>query len=716
MTLKEKVNIKKAISTAKVGDNGNLLTVDESGEFRGYSLEDYSMINNLQTGLKSSTWNKKISFSQNGEYMVFGKTDSQEIDVFNLNTKEKIYSIASGHHHENLTSTDVDPTGRYFISTGEDGRSFLWNLENGKKIHSFPRRDTEINIGVFDSTGNILATGTEEGKVNVINISTMKDVGYFRIDNKPVRDLIFLSDKYLVSIDKENNVNLWRIADGKKIKTILKSKNVITKVSVSYDEKFLFISTIKGKVLLYDLTEHELTNEDYINHDSAITNLLTVKDSDDIIVTDKKGRVELFSVREDQVRLAGLIKVKQYRDAYLLVKQNEMLKNTKEYEVLEMVWQNILKKSEEILESGSQSTSKIETLLNPFNVDPDKKQMIVEIINDFKQYEKMAQFISKQNYNLAYDIVKRHPNLERTKSFKKLEAVWNDTFRKAKVKLFQPNGENVAKEMFSKFSTVPEKSFIIKNLIAQKGVYLQFVNFLKQKKFGKIIELAKQNSFLETNSDYLKIVDMIDDFYIEMKVAIREGKTDVVLEKAKFLKTIPDLEMDAEDCLSAIEQMEKFNEIVKKGKISEILRFAEGKTFLTKHVAVVSAEKEWEKAVFEAQEIASTGDVHQVFEALKEFETIPERHLKIANIVKIAYMSDLQNTVTDNRGDLGIVIPILSRGIGNYLSMFGKDQEITDLLEEIETISGKRFDMVQFRVGDINRLTMDRLKDSILNK
>jgi WD40 repeat protein len=713
MTLKEKINIKKAVSVASIVENERLLTVDEEGEFREYSLSDFSLKDTFNTNLKSTVWNKKISFSKDGEYLVFGVTDSQEIDVFSISEKDSIYKIGGGNHQGNILSTAVDPSGKYFISTSEDGRSFLWSLDSGRKIHAFPRRDTEVNIGVFNKSGDIIATGTEEGKVNVVNVSTMKDLGYFRI-NKPVRDLLFVSDKYLVSIDKENEVNLWRISDGKKIKNILKSKVPITKVALSIDEKFLYITNFKGKVILYNLIDHELENENYVQLNQGITNIIIMSELGDMLVTDKSGKICSSAIADDQANLMLKIKNKDYKGAYQLVSSNKLLKQTKEFQVLEVLWENIVKKAEEIIETGAKNTSKVEALLNPFAEVDEKKDAVREILADFKEYAKLNQYIAKGTYNLAYDVVKKHPNLEMTKSFKRLEATWNDSFRRAKMILFKNQGEEQAREILYKFSGIPEKASVISNLFAQKNVYIQFVNFIKQKKYGQVMELVKRNPFLETNADYLKIIDILDDTYITMKVAMQRGEVATVLEMSKFLRTIPDLKDEADQCLQAIKQLKEFDLIVKEGKNPEILKFGEDKPFLKKHEAFLNAKDFWEKTVSSAESIAYTGDVKKVVESFVGFENVESRHLKIANIVKIAYLSDLNNTVTENKDDLGIVVPILTRAIGNYLSMFGKDQEITDILENIEQVSGKRFDMGQFRIGKIERLSFDRLKDSIL--
>ena len=99
-----------------------------------------------------------------------------------------------------------------------------------------------------------------------------------------------------------------------------------------------------------------------------------------------------------------------------------------------------------------------------------KKEIINTIIADFKQYEVLNKLIEKENYYLAYDTIAKYPSLEKTKAYKRLDAIWQDYFRRAKIKLFEKNGEVEAREMLAKFSGVTDKAYTIKNLFLQKIV------------------------------------------------------------------------------------------------------------------------------------------------------------------------------------------------------------------------------------------------------
>jgi hypothetical protein len=713
MTLTNKIELGKGIVSMALSSNQTLLTIDDGGNYREYSLSEHKLLNSLKTNLENSIWNRRVSFSANGEFIVYGVPDNSEINVYSTISKELKYKISKGYHQGDVVSSVTDNFNKYFVSTSKDGRAFLWNIQTGSNVFSFPKLEKPINIARFDPTGEIVALGGDDGIIQLYSISTMKLVQTIKNEN-PIRAILFLSNKYLISLDKENKVILWRIADSKNIKVIIEHNANITKMTISADEKFLFLSTIKGTVILYNLTDHKIVNFNYININNAITSIITVQETGDLIVSDIKGIISFYSLSEDQKVLNKYIKAKKYQEAYRLILQNDLLKFTKEAEVLELVWKKALQTSKDMLENDGGDLLKIDLLLEPFQVVPEKKEIINTIIADFKHYEVLNRFMEKENYYLAYDTIAKYPSLEKTKAYKRLDSIWQDYFRRAKIKLFEKNGEVEAREMLAKFSGVTDKAYTIKNLFLQKNSYLAFQNLLRTKKFGQLLELVSKNRFLESNSEYQEVINIIDGAYIQMKLAIKNGTLDVAKERADFLRSSGVYLEEVNDSLSEIEIHKQFITISKKKDINEILSMVDKYPYLKNYPIVENLEKHWNEVIFEAQEIASHGDVEGVANLLSEFYLIKVRFNKMANIFKIAYLSDLHNTVAENSDHLVIVSVILKRGVENYLKLFGLDQEIEDLIGEIRKKGVDNIDLTTIEIGKINQWTPEKIKNSII--
>jgi len=712
MTLTEKIELNRGIVSMAISENNSLLTIDEIGNFREYSLESFKLINGLKTKIKNSTWNKRVSFSKNGEYLIYGVPESSYIEVFSTSKKEVLYKIEDGFHQGEIISTVNGNENKYFVSTSREGRAFLWNTQTGNSLFAFPKSLKAINIARFNKTNSIVVTGSDDGNIQLYDISAMKPLKLIRHD-APIRGFLFLSDRYLISLDKKNQVILWRYSDGKKVKVMIEHNSVITKMALSKDENFLFLSTIKGSIILYNLIEHRIVNPTYISISHPITNI-EITDKSDIIISDTKGEIHFYSAYNDQVVLGKYIQAKKYQEAFNMIQKNDLLRFTQEAEILEMIWQKVLEKSKEMLESEMKDTIKVELMLEPFKIIPEKKEIIDNILDDFKQYNLLIKFINKESYYLAYDIVNKHESLAKTKAFRRLESIWQDYLRRAKVKLFQKDGEVEAKEILSKFSGISDKSFTIKNLFIQKNTYIQFQNLIKHRKYNELFNFVEKHQFLETNSDYQEIVYKIDDLYIQMKVAIKNNKLNFAKEKAQYLAEIDYYKDEAKESIEEIDTRLEFENVLQSKNLDSILSMVKENPYLESYPAIKEIEKKWSSVVFQAQELASHGEIDEVLQIIGDFNNVKVKYRQIANIFKIAYLSDLHNTVIDNADHISIVIPLLKRGIEKYISFFGNDQEIKDLVEEIRSKGGEIIDVSNFEVGNIENWTPDKVKSSII--
>ena len=237
----------------------------------------------------------------------------------------------------------------------------------------------------------------------------------------------------------------------------------------------------------------------------------------------------------------------------------------------------------------------------------------------------------------------------------------------------------------------------------------------KQKDYNRFIKFVTEHRFLETTLEYQNVLKKLDDIYIQMMIAIKKSKLDLAYEKAEILKNIDYYKDEVEVALKEIEVKNKFKTVLQSHDVNLIFSMVEEYPYLQEYQTVQKLNKKWKKAVFKAEELASKGEIDEVKEVLQEFYNVHVKFRKIANIFKIAYLVDLQNTVMHSDDDLTFMIPILKRGIEHYLISFGKDQEIKDLVELIRSKGGEKIDLFQYEVGNIDEWTPEKVKTSILD-
>ncbi len=714
MRVVENSKLPNGVIYLNVDENGQILAIDEVGKYYQYHVDTFPNIQKeLDFNIKNRIWSKAVAFSKDGTKLIYGLPNSPNIQIFSLENGEMIFAISKGHHQGEILSVVADFKNRYFLSAGRDGRAFLWNIESGSLVSALPKEETAINVGAFHPKDSLIALGSEGGDILIYNSSTMKKLQ--TISNEaPIRGLQFLSDRYILSLDKSNIIKLWRFKDGKLIQNICSSSQVLTKFTTLKEDRFLLIGDIRGNIVLYDLIEHETINKNYITLPNSITNIVYLENSDSIFVSDAKGNISQFSTELDRKLLNRYIQNRKYKEAYKLIQSNDLLKWTDEAKILEDIWHQIFKKSKTILDSNEQDSIKVELLLEPFIIVPEKKEQIKQLLEDFKQYKLLKKLIQKGSYYLAYDLVEKYPNLQETKQFKQLESIWNDLFNRARIELLEKHNEIEAKKLLESFEKVPEKAVAIRNLFQQKTICFNFQNMIENREYNKVINFVEQNNFLETNKDYQKMIENLDSLMIDMYTNIRKGNLDKAKERALFLSNIKDFRNEARKALEEIQIHKQFREYIKEKNIGKIFEMAEKYEFLQSYPVIQKLSDRWNDIVFEAQELANRGEIDEVKDILFEFRDVEVKYQQMANIFKLAYLTDLRNTIREHGEYLEYVLDIVKRGIRNYFKMFGEDQEINDLVDEVKRLSGEKIIVPKSEIGDIANWNPDKIKDTIL--
>jgi len=713
MVLRKKVDLKRGLVNLKITDKKSLLLIDDLGNVREFEPKEIKLIGGLKTGIKNTIWNSRTAFSSDGRYLVYAIPDSIKITIFSIKEKEILYTIGKGFHQGNVTSIAIDNRSKYFLSGGEDGRAILWNISSGETIFAFPRHKTPISATSFSRDGKFVSVGDTNGLIHTINLSTMKP--FQLIDSGVgVRQLLFLSSKYIISLDKSNSITLWRYTDGTKVKELYKLSLTITKIALSIDEEFLFISTQDGNIILYNLVDHKVINRSYIRISSPITGIESLVETGDLIVSDTSGHLHFFNIYEDQKLLARYIRLEKYKEAYKLIESNDILKFSNEFLLLEKIWEKIIHKAEKLLEKGVEDTIRVELMLEPFSNVAEKRDTISTLLTDFKFFKQFKHLIYQRNYYLAYDVATKHQALKKTKLYSALEHIWDEHFKRAKSIIFDKDGEDKAKEILLKFRGISDKATIIKNLFEQKNIFMNFQNLIRQRHYQAVFELVNKHPFLEGNSEYQDLLDKADDYYINAQLAMKKKSYDKAVDYSKFLLSLNDYKENAQKIIDEATNTKEFLRLWKSKEFTKAYEIAEKNEYISEVDEFKIFEERWLDRVFKAEESASKGEIDEVKKWLREFFPVKQKFPKMASIFKIAYLKDMNNTF-EAMEQLAEITRIIEVGVRNYIQLFGKDQEIMDFIDKVRT--EKRFEckVEDIKEGNIDKWTPENIVDSIID-
>ena len=182
----------------------------------------------------------------------------------------KSHSISS--HSGEITSLQFHPLSNYIVSTSQDQTWGFHDIERATTVATSSKDSVSspMSCGGVHPDGLLLATGQQDGSINLWNIAAQSVVMTFANHKNGTRDLTFSENGYQVITGGSNEVILW---DLRKIKEPVKT----AKLNKSFDLSCLsltnssaYLAAAGSSVVLY----HTQTLEEIVtlsDHSERVT-------------------------------------------------------------------------------------------------------------------------------------------------------------------------------------------------------------------------------------------------------------------------------------------------------------------------------------------------------------------------------------------------------------------------------------------------------------
>ncbi|MFK5938235.1 MAG: hypothetical protein QM497_07555 [Sulfurimonas sp.] len=662
------LNINKPIILIKVLENGILGVVDSQTTVRYFNVEDFSLISGFKLGVKHLRYKTDmVAISNDAQYIVTISHDTKESKLYSTKTKKLITKVS--RHHGEVSCVGIDNSNRYMFSCGDDGKTFAVDMKSGKFVFTLPIHIDTVNDIAFSSNSNWVATASYDRKISLFNLTTMTPKAKLRAHSAPVMKLHFLGYDRLVSIDKKASAIVWNIHTAKVIHRLEGIHDDPTQMVSDSENKFLFIGTSLGYVLLYDLKTYELLSKKFIKLSSTITSMEFDTDTKNLIIGSEDGNLYFYNIYKGEEKLQELIKIKDFEAMYHEVETNPILTYTQPYELFEKIWLVTVKNAKKYLQKGDRQSA-IETFKNFKNIST-KNRVMQNIMSEYEDYSKFATLAKQGKLTLAYSLANIHPMYKNSSLYLSLEKNWRQAFAQAQKYALEPKGTDNAKHILAPYRGISEKTKLIQELLTQGEIYKRFRVSIGQKDFTICFELIKQHPFLKEFPEYEAIIKYGDNLYIKSHEFIKEGDTHSAIKMLRVLYNFTDFTQEVKELMQDIENKQKFFNAIEENDTILAYNLLAATDDLLETEDGKRLQKKWNNDLNVANEKAVDGDVTGVKEALEIYMDINSKYASIATVFGWCYMVQLENAIREKKDK-----SLIENGIKNYMLSFGLQDQI----------------------------------------
>ena len=702
--LKE-VNFKLPILFIKILENKKLATIDSKTNIRLLEQVNLSLSGGLKGNISHNNYKQKaVCLSSDLKYLTALNKENREVILINLENK-KIFAKFNRHQGE-VSMVTIDPLNRYVFSCGDDGKVFALDIKSGKLALVLPMHKDRVNDIAFSSDGHWYISVSYDKKVIIFNLSTMKTIHKLSIHSKPVMKTIFLDKSRAISIDKDSTCIVFNVYNGETLARLDGIHDDVT--SLCSTEKFLFVATRLGYVILYELNDYKMLSRQFIKINSYITKLEFNKTTNTLFLATSDGDILSYNIFLGEDELRSCLQHKEYSSIQTILNKNPLLVYTSAYIRFNHIWEETLKKAKDALEKGNQK--RVNQLFNEFKQIPSKNKIIQDLIDDFKDFEIFRDVTTSKKISLAYNILNMHPEYKNTKIYRKLEAQWSKSFLDAQMVLTEPRGLDKAKDILKPYRGITEKTIAIQSLLKEHMIYNRFKKSIVKEEFKIVFEYVKLHPFLKEFPEYKNMLDYAISLHKKYNLLINRNEFTSAIRTLTTLKNFTDFKDEAQTAIDEIKINRTFFNAIKNNNLQLAYELLDKnfQLYTTKDGELL--QKKWVDDVEQANSLALHANIKELNNLLNKYFDISSRYISLANIYAYCYITELERAIRSKKSRL-----IIEKGIKKYIAIFGLNNQIVNFY----TISKKYYkdinlDLKNLPCGSLSIWKPNMIVDSIV--
>ena len=392
-------------------------------------------------------------------------------------------------------------------------------LKRGFKLKFIPNRPSERAVKIDN---DILAIGAKN-YISVWDLKSKKHLANFKREDEVLS--VGIDKNYMVSGGTNGKIELYNLKILSKVATLAKHRDFINDLAIDsdmnevyagcYDKAVLFINSvsfIKKERYLHIKEVKKIEKKDNLISADKISDIIKWN----VFKQDKKDRVDFY---------------KEFRDFWIdedflvVLGQNKIMVYDLEKEVI---------LNDNFLEVGK--ADKI-VVFGKFLLFSDLNGVIFKV-DLFKDERLLLDYILKEDFKSAYELIDKNPFLRRSAGFNRLERMVELIIKRAK-QLFETDRTEAIK-LLDKLLVVPHLRSKIEEIIKHFSEIVKFKHAIKSGNYALAYMLANSYPLLK-ETKYYEILEKKWQFAFEKALRlINEGKISEAKEILEPFMAVPE--------------------------------------------------------------------------------------------------------------------------------------------------------------------------------
>ena len=173
----------------------------------------------------------------------------RNIKLWDTVAGEQINSIKK--HSDWMLSARYSPDGVIFATGGRNGGLYVWEAATGYEFYTLKGHTKGVTGLDWRPDGNVLASCSEDGQVMLWEMNEGKQIKKWEAHKGGILAIAYSPDGKIATVGRDKTAKIWQ-GDGKAIRTINASDDIVLSVAFSHDSKRIFTGDWFGNIKVWD--------------------------------------------------------------------------------------------------------------------------------------------------------------------------------------------------------------------------------------------------------------------------------------------------------------------------------------------------------------------------------------------------------------------------------------------------------------------------------